>query len=93
MQQVVDTLWSDTWQPSDAALAWAIGTLRLLRDGGTLLVPGSQHIYKVSHTCKTLTLLVGDPMDEMAWHRKNVVTFKRIGYTVLDQTPATAARN
>ena len=93
MTQIVDTEWSDTWQPSDDAIAWAYSVLRLLKDGATLVVPGSQHIYHVSHVHKTLTLVAGDPMDEMAWHRKNYVTFKLLGYTVLDGTPETVARN
>ena len=93
MPQIVDTEWSDTWQPSAVAVAWAQGVLHMLAEGATLVVPGSQHIYHVNHACKTLTLVVGDPMDEMAWHRKNVVTFKRLGYTVLDETPETVARN
>lgn len=91
--QPIDTPWSATWQPSDAAVGWAHNALALLADGGSLVIPGSMHIYTIDKVRKTLTLVCGDPNDPMAWHRKNVITFKRIGYTVLDHTPETIARN
>ena len=89
----VNTEWSETWQPNAIEVAWAQRTLNILKDGGTMVIPRSQHIYMVSHTRKTLTLISGDPNDPRNWHRMNVVTFKRLGYAVLDATPVTAMRN
>jgi hypothetical protein len=90
---IVDTEWSDTWQPSDVMVMWARSILKIFSDGATWLLPSSGHVYKINHIDKKLTLVVGESNDERAWHRKNVVTFGRLGYTVVNETPETVSRN
>lgn len=82
-----DEPWSPNWKPTPDILAWFRNFLRIMNEGSIWTAPGSQHIYKISHKNKTLTLTHGDPNDPKHWHDKNKKTLAELGYTVLDKEP------
>lgn len=83
---VEDDEWSETWQPTPQVLEWFRHFLRNMREGAMWAVPGSQHVYRISHADKTFTLLQGDPNDPKNWHKKSKRTLAQLGYRMIDGT-------
>lgn len=75
------------WQPNAAQVLWTQGLIAQMRDGGVWVLPVNGNVYKFDKTRKVLELLQGQ-QDE--WHRRTVITFQRLGWTV---TPAGGAAN
>lgn len=67
-----------SWQPSADDLAWMSRLLSAITDNGVWVVPCMFGIYRVSHSTATVELLAGDISSET--HRRNVITFRKLGY-------------
>lgn len=83
VNEMVDEDWHDGWQPTPMILAWFRQFLTMQRDGSMWASPTSGLVYRINKTNKTLTLVTGDPNDERNWHKKNIVTLAKLGWTVL----------
>ena len=79
-----DEEWSLYWQPTPEVLHWFEQTLRRFKEGQPWVVPGSGHVYRVSHAHKTLTMLAGDPHDYKHWHDKTKRSIAALGYRMID---------
>ena len=80
-----DEEWGPNWQPDPRMIYWFRRHLASLNDGAIWGVPGTGQIYQVDHQAHTLTLIHGEPNDEMHWHDKNKKTLALLGYQVLDR--------
>ena len=88
-----DEPWSEAWEPTPEILAWFKNFMSKMAEGSTWAAPGSQHIYKISHATKMVTLMHGDPHDPKHWHDKNKKSLAALGYTVLDGPKSSGSGN
>ena len=81
-----DPPWSSDWEPTEGILDWFRTMIRVATDGATWACPGNQSIYTIHKEKKEVHFMLGDDADDHNnWHQKNVLTFAKLGYTMLDK--------
>ncbi len=74
------------WEPDRDMIEWSQKLIGCLNEGGVWTAP-VMGIFRISHEKKTLTMTLRTPMFDPEMYRRTVITFKEIGYEVIDQSP------
>ena len=50
-----------TWEPTQEDINWQISQVRLFKEGGAWIVPGSMSVFKIYESKKKAELAIGSP--------------------------------
>lgn len=80
----VKEAFEDWWEPNPQMVEWFQRLLSVLEPVARWGVPDTGQIYLIDQPNMTVTLIDGDPNDELDYHEKNKKVFQNLGFTVYD---------
>ncbi len=73
------------WEPAESDIQWCSSLLDCVKDGGIWGAPCCQCIYRIDKQAKRLVLVSGSDLEET--HRRIVICFGRLGWSVTKEAP------